>query len=472
MFLNYSNTEKLSQNLSNLFKEQESSQNPYDFEIICKTNETNTIFKCHKTILYARLYVFENFLNENPNEKRIILEDVSKETIETVLSYLYTGKMQINLENLVQLSVFSSNYGFPDLTEIATSFLQENCQIENVVELLKLCELSQLSNFASICYEFLSVNFLTFIESPFVQELNENQWERILSNDKLIADEFQIFQSLIKWAKFKSNILNPTEKLTEKEKEKIHDTLINIVSEIRFIEFQQNQLDYVLQASLVPYSLEKTLSDFRSWSSFIIHDRYFDFIDGYEKQFIQQNQKNSIFRSRINSVLFDSLILEKHSHMRLIKSWISDHKFFHSMKLGFSTRKDGFSCQKWHDLCDNQGKTLILIKTSDNFIFGGFTSVGWIQMHLFFLLQNPRNDPPQRFLVREKSYALEYDYSESGPDFVDFGLSQDMHQGHSESFGASYVIPKEIDFDMEKSWDYLGGSFGEWEVQELETYFI
>ena len=40
--------------------------------------------------------------------------------------------------------------------------------------------------------------------------------------------------------------------------------------------------------------------------------------------------------------------------------------------------KNGSNSEEFHKACDNQGPTLILIKTTKNRTFGGFTPLNWI----------------------------------------------------------------------------------------------
>jgi hypothetical protein len=46
-------------------------------------------------------------------------------------------------------------------------------------------------------------------------------------------------------------------------------------------------------------------------------------------------------------------------------------------ELLYKGTRDGFKASKFHELCDNKGSTLTLIKSDQNKIFGGYTSVGW-----------------------------------------------------------------------------------------------
>jgi len=44
----------------------------------------------------------------------------------------------------------------------------------------------------------------------------------------------------------------------------------------------------------------------------------------------------------------------------------------------FRGTRDGFSSAKFHELCDDQGSTLVIIKSEVGFIFGGYSSNSWI----------------------------------------------------------------------------------------------
>jgi len=42
---------------------------------------------------------------------------------------------------------------------------------------------------------------------------------------------------------------------------------------------------------------------------------------------------------------------------------------------------DGDAASKFHNLCDHQGPTLVVVETTDGVIFGGFTDVSWQSKH-------------------------------------------------------------------------------------------
>ena len=61
---------------------------------------------------------------------------------------------------------------------------------------------------------------------------------------------------------------------------------------------------------------------------------------------------------------------------KVIKKWINPNKKI-KFELLFRKSRDGSICSDFHRCCDNKGPTLTLIKTSKNYIFGGYTPFSW-----------------------------------------------------------------------------------------------
>ena len=47
------------------------------------------------------------------------------------------------------------------------------------------------------------------------------------------------------------------------------------------------------------------------------------------------------------------------------------------LRLLFRGSRDGFTNDKFHALCDNQGPLLVLVKTGKDILIGGFSSIPW-----------------------------------------------------------------------------------------------
>ncbi|KAJ5068785.1 hypothetical protein M0811_12206 [Anaeramoeba ignava] len=201
----------------------------------------------------------------------------------------------------------------------------------------------------------------------------------------------------------------------------------------------------------------------------------------FDKLFTKYQKKLELKKKL--GVFFKSEIITDIEYAKKLQEWINDNDFFYKMKKGFSVKKDGFNSQNWHKKVDGKGKTLVIIKTKDNFIFGGFTQVGFNgntgnindSNAFIFSLRNDKGDrKPEKFTIKqgEEGNAIFSDLN-YGPVFgyYDFKLSSNLQPGHS-NFGTSYNLPNGIQEATNESKSYLAGSYNKWVVDELETYFI
>ncbi|CAF2225380.1 unnamed protein product [Rotaria magnacalcarata] len=89
--------------------------------------------------------------------------------------------------------------------------------------------------------------------------------------------------------------------------------------------------------------------------------------------------------------------------------------------------RDGFDSNAFHTRCDNQGSTMTVVRSTNNYLFGGYASVGWTSTYgayindpraFLFTLTNPHNIPPTKYLVKpdKVAYALQYS-NDYGPIF-------------------------------------------------------
>ncbi|KAJ5077687.1 speckle-type poz protein [Anaeramoeba ignava] len=131
---NYLNLEKLSNDLKNLFQNQNQNENEkesyFDFEIICEQNQTS--FKTHKSILSSRSEYFKTLFKSKMKEyqeNKLILKDVSSSILSSILNYFYSGKIEINLENVIEILIFSSKYLIDELIETSFKFYQKQFTI-------------------------------------------------------------------------------------------------------------------------------------------------------------------------------------------------------------------------------------------------------------------------------------------------------------------------------------------------------
>jgi len=93
-------------------------------------------------------------------------------------------------------------------------------------------------------------------------------------------------------------------------------------------------------------------------------------------------------------------------------------------KLCWKATRDGFSADRFHELCDNKGASLTVIKSSDGWLFGGYTSQSWTSAGVWkldpgawlFTLTNVYGIPAAKFPVTNEKQAI-LGYPTYGPTF-------------------------------------------------------
>ena len=57
-----------------------------------------------------------------------------------------------------------------------------------------------------------------------------------------------------------------------------------------------------------------------------------------------------------------------------LREWLeNDYKW----KLLYRSSEHGYSAESFHKCCDNKGPTLVVIKSREGWIFGGYTTESW-----------------------------------------------------------------------------------------------
>jgi hypothetical protein len=125
---------------------------------------------------------------------------------------------------------------------------------------------------------------------------------------------------------------------------------------------------------------------------------------------------------------FESLIANEEDNI-LIKEYINPKKIIKS-ELLYRLSRDGNTIKKFHDLCDNQGPTLVLFKTNNGMKTGGYSPLSWDsttgaykndwESFVFNL------DKKEKYIKNTSSESI-YCSSSYGPYFKQYGIYQKMN---------------------------------------------
>ena len=160
--------------------------------------------------------------------------------------------------------------------------------------------------------------------------------------------------------------------------------------------------------------------------------------------------KTKNFQVRINSAIFSS-----EANKEAFEEKLSEWSGIENFELLYRGSGDGFGVSNFHRLCDNKGKTLILVRNTSGHLFGGFASIswessgGWKQApgSFLFTLTNMYGIQPTKFPLIDKNNGNAVHHNNNwGPAFgsgCTLYVSSDCNantSSHANGFGTENTI--------------------------------
>ena len=161
--------------------------------------------------------------------------------------------------------------------------------------------------------------------------------------------------------------------------------------------------------------------------------------------------------AKVRTASFDltteSFILRGEANRKLFAEKLVEWCKTKDLDLLYRGSRDGFAASDFHRMCDNKGKTLVLVKDTNGYVSGGFATVPWTCSDrgsrapgtFIFTLTNMYRTGPTRFLLKkgEDGRAVQH-YARHGPLFgagCDYGITSNCNEKSSciANFPNSFV---------------------------------
>ncbi|KAI6231211.1 Speckle-type POZ protein A-like protein [Aphelenchoides besseyi] len=154
-----------------------------------KVKVGDSTFNVHKLVICTQSAVFKSMFKHELSEKKsniVDIKDVDEEVVETMLRYLYSGKVE-NMEQVAsRLLSLSDQYQLDGLTTMCMNALGKNLTLENIIERLQLlAHPEHLNAFKMPVFEFVKENFAS------IRELST--WEEFQGEHKDLVNELLAF---------------------------------------------------------------------------------------------------------------------------------------------------------------------------------------------------------------------------------------------------------------------------------------
>jgi len=158
-----------------------------------------TSIKIHKILLATGSPYFEKLFKINEGWKEYKIKEVTSDTMNQILNWMYSHKMELTDENVPDILKTAFYLDCFEVVAQCTEYLMRVLTTENVIRFWNYAKKYQMTDLEEKFMCYLTYHFASFIKEEEFTELTSENLAIILKRDDLNADEQTIFHSLMKW---------------------------------------------------------------------------------------------------------------------------------------------------------------------------------------------------------------------------------------------------------------------------------
>ncbi|CAB4404249.1 unnamed protein product [Rhizophagus irregularis] len=349
-----------------------------DYNVIIKVGNKDDYmkFQAHSCILRARSPYFHSALSTGwvkRNEEGMILfekSNIEPKIFECILKYIYSGIIKLDDYDsmfIINLIIASDELILTELCDYAQEYLLENRDdwlSSNPIEILNnstVLYLDSCKKLLNYCLEIICDDLQNYDKN-----INEQILIEILKRDEIQLDEMSLWNYVINWGIKQIN----------------NSRLLNYDDNfLTFKSYEWFENDFIDLENVLENCVPLIRTDLISCRELPIE------LQPFERILIKNNcLSNNSSISRVPLIDPINSVIIKWKHAALISKWIDRQdntkrlcrKESYNFRLLLRGTRDGFTSQKFHELCDYKGATIVLMKIANTKqIVGGYNPVVW-----------------------------------------------------------------------------------------------
>lgn len=160
---------------------------------------------CHRIVLAAcSPYFYGMFstsqMKETLESKPVILNDITFEIMEQVLSFIYTGQILITVTNVKDIVAAANYFLMDNLKETCCQYLQKNLSPSNCLGIESIAEQFGCDSLTKAAQQYVLDNFVEVSRSKeFISLTSERLLELLANDDTNVSKEEEIYEALLIW---------------------------------------------------------------------------------------------------------------------------------------------------------------------------------------------------------------------------------------------------------------------------------
>ncbi len=164
---------------------------------------------CHKFLLAAASKYFYNKLivaTDAVNHNLVEIDDITFQTLKTIVSYIYTGNINITLENAGDVISACKVLKLNSASEKCEVYLTEKISPANCIGLYEIATTHDVRQLKEKAREVMVNNFETVVSGPEFLEMSVNGVEEYIQSEGLrIPNEDSVYDAVMSWISYKAD---------------------------------------------------------------------------------------------------------------------------------------------------------------------------------------------------------------------------------------------------------------------------
>ncbi|GAB1598836.1 kelch-like protein 10 [Argonauta hians] len=170
----------------------------------------NTSFPIHRVILSSSSTYFRVlFTNERfqSNRKKVIVPNVSVNTMNSILQFAYTQECCINCHNVENILIAADYFNMIRLLQCCCEFLRSGLNVDNCIGVKRLAQMYSCRELELAAHRYILQNFSqVYRQSDEFQQLDIDDVCEIISSDFLnVKSEETVLDAIVDWIIFYPN---------------------------------------------------------------------------------------------------------------------------------------------------------------------------------------------------------------------------------------------------------------------------
>ena len=160
----------------------------------------------NRMVLACYSQYFKSMFLSQPNQSTVEIQEFDGQTIKSVIEYFYTGKIDINTNNVMTLLGTADFLQVDEVKKMCFDYLETSLTVDNCIDTVQaFISYNNPSSHRRI-YQFISKNFDETAKTKNFKDLSKQDLMQLMENlDRNKVQESSLYNATINWVKHQQN---------------------------------------------------------------------------------------------------------------------------------------------------------------------------------------------------------------------------------------------------------------------------